>query len=222
MAYPNNIRCTETCMLLHSSISGSLFAIGECGSFEPWPSKQSEQYDDQLDTWTDIPDMQIRRQGHTLAAMKDHIYCIGGRDGDRALDVVERYSPEKQSWFPFPPMHTARYDAASAVLETKIYVMGGQQTWDRKLDDVECYDQKDHTWTRIQNMIIGRSWFSAAVVAGKIFVIGGEGGWWKAESIESYHPDRRRWKVVEEFPRYDHHVIYGPAAVVVKLQNYTL
>jgi hypothetical protein len=59
-----------------------------------------------------------------VAALNQYIYVVGGYDGHRQLNTVERYDTEKDSWDSVSSIRTARSALSLTVLDGKLYAMG--------------------------------------------------------------------------------------------------
>lgn len=59
-----------------------------------------------------------------VAALGNMIYVVGGYDGERQLNTVERYNTETNVWEFAAPMREARSALSVTVLDGKLYAMG--------------------------------------------------------------------------------------------------
>jgi kelch-like protein 19 len=59
-----------------------------------------------------------------VAALNQYIYVVGGYDGHRQLNTVERYDTERDSWDSVSSIRTARSALSLTVLDGKLYAMG--------------------------------------------------------------------------------------------------
>lgn len=59
-----------------------------------------------------------------MAAINQYIYVVGGYDGTRQLNTVERYDTERDAWEFVSPMKYARSALSVTVLDCKIYALG--------------------------------------------------------------------------------------------------
>jgi hypothetical protein len=76
----------------------------------------------------------------------DHIYLIGGNDGESVISSVEMYNPVQNTWQKVHNLHRAREVLAGAVLNDRIYAIGGQQDVHMLIDRIEWYDRSGDTW----------------------------------------------------------------------------
>lgn len=59
-----------------------------------------------------------------VAAVNQYIYVVGGYDGKKQLNCVERYDTEKDIWEFVSPMRISRSALSVTVLDCKLYAMG--------------------------------------------------------------------------------------------------
>jgi hypothetical protein len=67
------------------------------------------------------------------------LFVIGGWDGYRTFDTVERYDIEKDAWEAVAPLQTARRGAVAAYIDGTIYVVGGRDEVGNALRTMEVY-----------------------------------------------------------------------------------
>ena len=53
-------------------------------------------YDPETNTWSQMPNMNIARRGHSLVSLHGRLHAIGGCHHDG--DSVEVYDPNSQTW----------------------------------------------------------------------------------------------------------------------------
>ena len=90
--------------------------------------------------------MQEARRALAVVVLPDGIYAIGGYDGRKYLNSVEKFDLAKQEWISVKPMNTARC-TLSAVASSDcqfIYVIGGYNG--KALSLVERYSVMKDTW----------------------------------------------------------------------------
>ena len=123
------------------------------------------------------------------------IFCIGGWNGRKYLEVVEEYEAEKNTWRTVTPMHTGRCGAAVAVIDHRIWVFGGEGDGGKCLDEIEVFDVEKEEWTTTRiKMTSPRSGAQAVVVDGKIWIIGGVDASGDAlNNVEIFDPDTGTW-----------------------------
>lgn len=59
-----------------------------------------------------------------VAALNQYIYVVGGYDGSRQQNSVERYDTEKNVWELVSSIKVARSALSVTVLDGKLYAMG--------------------------------------------------------------------------------------------------
>jgi kelch-like protein 19 len=63
-----------------------------------------------------------------VAALNQYIYVVGGYDGQRQLNTVERYDTERDSWDFVSSIRIARSALSLTVLDGKLYAMGKESS----------------------------------------------------------------------------------------------
>jgi kelch-like protein 19 len=59
-----------------------------------------------------------------VAALNQYIYVVGGYDGHRQLNRVERYDTESDNWDSVASIRVARSALSVTVLDGRLYAMG--------------------------------------------------------------------------------------------------
>ena len=106
-----------------------------------------------------------QRSGAGAAALGGFVYVVGGYDGIRQLNSIERYDPEKNSWKLVCPMMYRRSALGVAMMDGHLYAIGGYDG-DGFLSSVEVYDPDRNSWTLGASLSVGRS--GAGVTVGWI------------------------------------------------------
>lgn len=88
---------------------------------------------------------------------------MGGFDGSRQLDSVERYDTENQTWDTVAPIKIARSALSLTVLDGKLWAMGGFDG-NSFLSIVELYDPASNKWEESTSLSSGRSGHASAVI----------------------------------------------------------
>ena len=105
------------------STVGLLFAIGGRGSVgEPFCSV--EYYDFRTNTWHVGPDLKARRRHVGVACLDGVLYAVGGHDGDKHLNTVERFDPKLGHWEFVQSMRNLRRGIAVGVAGEPMYAVG--------------------------------------------------------------------------------------------------
>jgi N-acetylneuraminic acid mutarotase len=68
------------------------------------------------------------RHSHTMVAVDQYLYAIGGIGGDGPLSSIERYDIKADKWSVGPSLGIARCDHVSVVVNKRIYVFGGRDS----------------------------------------------------------------------------------------------
>lgn len=95
--------------------------------------------------------------------LNQYCYVVGGFDGTRQLDSVERYDTENQTWEIVAPIKIARSALSLTVLDGKLWAMGGFDGHSF-LNIVELYDPAVNKWEESTPLSSGRSGHASAVI----------------------------------------------------------
>jgi len=87
-------------------------------------------YDPVTDHWTIGPDMITPRFDHSVAALHDRIYAIGGQRPFTSQNENEEFDPINGTWASREPMPTPRDEAAIATVGDSLHVIGGSLNHD--------------------------------------------------------------------------------------------
>ena len=71
-----------------------------------------------------VSPMKCNRSGAGVANLGQYIYVVGGYDGTRQLNSVERYDTERDTWEHVSNVTIARSALSVTVLDGKLYAMG--------------------------------------------------------------------------------------------------
>jgi N-acetylneuraminic acid mutarotase len=125
------------------------------------------------------------RSAAVAVAYDNSIFVIGGYDGERATDTVERFDTMTGKWFydcASLPMPVS--DAAAVLVDHSICLIGGATNCgtdnEEVLSTVIRYSPKRNQWTISQPMTTRRLFPSAVTFRGKVYVMGG---------VSPTHPD---------------------------------
>ncbi len=151
-------------------------------------SDKVEVFDVENREWkTGFTPMPTKRSGATAVSLDGYIYVIGGFDGSKYLDTVEKYDPVSNSWTTCTDMSQKRAALSASVVNGKIYAIGGFNGTDH-LAVVEEYNPQsenqvgENPW-RSRKPVVDplnknkeepRSSFGTAVVYNQIYLLGGE------------------------------------------------
>jgi hypothetical protein len=100
--------------------------------------------------------MQYARRSLGAVALPDGIYVIGGYDGQRYLNQVEKLDIARNEWLSLAPMLTNRcsFAAVSSSDCKKIIIIGGYNG--QALDLVESYGVGEDVWRQLPSLLSPR------------------------------------------------------------------
>lgn len=114
------------------------------------------------------------------ATVRGDIYAAGGYDGERELNLLERFTPLTGEIRELAPMATPRGGLALVYDGVALYAIGGG--WTRSLTNLERYDLSTNSWSNFPSPLEGEWRHLAAVgVDGQIYITGG----WAGDYIDS-------------------------------------
>ncbi|MFI5687664.1 Kelch repeat-containing protein [Streptomyces sp. NPDC051636] len=161
------------------------------------------------------------RQEHSVAAVGDKVYVVGGvlaESGFPTTSRMEVYDTRRGTWSDAAPLPVAMNHPNVAAVDGMIYVLGGLSggaEW-QALRDCFVYDPRGDRWMRLPAIPVGIERGSAAVgVHGtKIYLAGGmrklvpvPGGLHDTvNTVSSYDVVTRRWKTLPSLPQARDHV----------------
>jgi N-acetylneuraminic acid mutarotase len=174
------------------------------------PIASAEVYDPIYDIWTEIRPMTQKRCGAGLTSLGNSIYAVGGHNGIKYLNTVERFDFIQRKWSKdVAAMNHERSSVGVVSLGGFIYAIGGQtqQTQHTQqilqtqgsnaLDVVEKYNPALDTWEICACMHEKRLGMGVAVYDGCIYVMGGsDSGNNILNTVEKYYPEANKWKYV--------------------------
>ena len=68
-------------------------------------------------------------QGCGAVSLDGKLYVIGGYDGKKCMDSVERYNPATNEWVFVAPMSVRRRGCVTVIFQDRIFAMGGYELW---------------------------------------------------------------------------------------------
>lgn len=130
--------------------------------------------------WSELaPIADAARQEHSVVALADKVYVIGGSTGSAPVNTgrVQVYDPRADTWSEAAPVPLAVNHPNVAVVGDKIYLIGGMVgdfPWTAVPNAFE-YDPRTDAWTELAPMPAGTERGTAAVGAHgtKIYLAGG-------------------------------------------------
>ncbi len=128
--------------------------------------KTVQRYDPTRDCWEPVKDMPVGRTTHATAVLDNHLYVIGGREGeDRCSSRVDRFDPARNEWESVAPLAVGRAMLVAVTVGDRIYAIGGMtHDYASESNEVEAYDAVSNTWTPRTPMSTARTAFAAGVV----------------------------------------------------------
>ncbi|XP_055341816.1 kelch-like protein 10 [Paramacrobiotus metropolitanus] len=181
-----------------ATMNGLIYTVGGFDGISYFNTCRA--FDPVTRTWLEISPMQTRRCYVSVISAKNHLYAMGGYDGESRQArqaTVERYSPRKNQWRFVAPMNSQRSDGSACVMDDKIYMVGGFNGQEC-LQSAEIYDPAADTWEFIQPMRNRRSGVGACALNGCIFAIGGFNGVARMLSGEKYSPVTNQWTAIKD------------------------
>jgi len=188
------------------SVGSNLFAIGGIQRKEDststldnkfFPTAAADVYNTVTKTWTELPDMNEPRVGHTLVLFQGLICAIGG---DKQV-TLECFNTITSKWSYLPTMIItliSRMKAGAVELNGELYVIGGDLKYtdgDREgilpMRSVEKYSPVSFKWTKVASLNSPRSGVTAGVLNGKIYITGGSHN---PSVVETYDPSKNIWE----------------------------
>ncbi|KAJ7311876.1 hypothetical protein JRQ81_006191 [Phrynocephalus forsythii] len=184
-------------------LGGFIFIAGGSISLENGEDAASNllyRYDPRCNQWIKLASMRPRRVDFFLAAVKDKLLAVGGRNDYGALSLVEIYSPAKDAWSYVADLPSFIYGHAGAVHNEFVYISGGHDSQIGPFrKNLLCYDHRTDRWEEKMPMITARSWHSMCTLGGHIYSIGGSHNYPETMTrfdileVESYNPPCNQW-----------------------------
>ena len=122
--------------------------------------------------WVGVEKMRRARSVFGSAVIRNFLYCVGGFDGERAMDSAEVFDCATNTWSLLPPLLQRRCSCSCAVLRGQLYVIGGV-CGPLALSHVEKYDSVTRVWMPVTPLSETRSACGVASVGDFIYVVGG-------------------------------------------------
>lgn len=168
-------------------LSGEIYVPG--GHLENGqPTTSVEAYSPLNDGWRPITPLPRPVAGGLALSDDQHLYLIGGQDGNAYLADVYRYALDTQIWETLAPLPTARAFSAGGVWNGRLFVVGGENETGA-LADCWLFDPTGGTWNPCANLQTPRSRAGATALAGRLYLIGGD----QASTGEVYTISEDTW-----------------------------
>ena len=123
-------------------------------------------------SWTELAPMRHPRGGHTLLAVANRLYVIGGNNAAANVAPAEVYDPKTGAWSDLPALPVPRNHVAGFVFGFSACAAGGRSPATTRVD---CFDTVSSTWVRLPDLPQPTSGAGAtALEDGRAVIIGGQ------------------------------------------------
>ena len=127
--------------------------------------------------WTSLAPLPTPRQEVAVAALRGHVWVIGGFGGSaEPTPTVESYDPATDTWTERTALPEAVHHAAAVVVGDRLFVIGGygggRVRWE-PLDSVWEWNETRRLWESRTPMPTARGALAVAALDGKIYALGG-------------------------------------------------
>ncbi|MDH5547311.1 MAG: Ig-like domain-containing protein [Gammaproteobacteria bacterium] len=143
------------------------------------------------------------RSGHTLLAIDNKIYAVGGRHFDVVWNFytdVSSYDPDSNQWNKIGDLATPRSDAGVTVVNGLIYVFGGRNE-NGALVNGEVFNPVDGTSTSLPDLPRHRYGHVALMKDNVVYLLGGgrsENALY--QDVEQFNLENQQWLIKSEIP----------------------
>jgi N-acetylneuraminic acid mutarotase len=128
--------------------------------------------------WAPAPPLPSPRGWPGVAVLNDQLYCAGGYDErDKALSVVERFSPHTNRWEKVDSLDQKRAGCGLVAINGLLFAIGGNDG-KKALKSVERFDPRENKWRKVCSLSQGRREdlsHACVVYNGSILLMGGQG-----------------------------------------------
>ena len=123
--------------------------------------------------WRMVSQMKTAHAFGGAVAVGDYLYVAGGYDGQRELDVVQRYNLIEEGWELLPSLATPRGGIQLLNDGLAIFAVGGG--WGQSVGTLERFDPVTGLWSHFPSPIAGewRNLGAAASPDGYLYLVGG-------------------------------------------------
>ncbi len=157
-----------------------------------------EEYDPEVDTWTERESMPSPRYYPFSAVFKGRIYVIGGYKASGLVPsfAVEVFDPVLNEWEKLDDMPVHNGAGFACAGGEEIYLVGGT-AW----PGLVAFDPESEKWTNLAGIPTPRFSLSGALIDGKIYAIAGmdfaENNY---STVEVYDVSLGKWIRLEDMP----------------------
>ena len=170
-------------------------------------SAETEAYDPQAETWSDVAPMLDERANHTATVLADGRVLVtgGGKADGPYIKSAEIYDPAGDEWTQAAEMSRGRaFHTATLLEDGRILVVGGKG----KIRAAELYDPELDVWGSAGETSDPRSEHSATLLADGIVMVAGGTGY--LTTSEFFDPTEGTWTTGQSLDtgRYRHGAIH--------------
>ena len=145
--------------------------------------------------WKDLKRMLKGRALHSMVAVGDEVYVMGGaanspQNTPSITDTAEKLSLSSGAWKMLAPLEEPLCRHLGVSVQDTVYIMGGGGEKDSSLATWR-YDTDGDSWQRKANMPYACDRGCCAVVSDHVYVVGEY-----AQNIMSYDPCRNAWSTL--------------------------
>ena len=176
------------------SFAGCVFVAG--GKIKTFHLLSScEVYSTESCEWTEIANMNTKRNSFPLVYFHDKVWAIGGYSNQNVLDTIETYDIGENRWTTIEnKLLQNRYGHSAVVHNKNLYVIGGFTKGNLLISSVEVYSSDTNQFTFVTPMNQARGFFGCSILNNKIYIIGGFLNKNKySDSVEMYDTENDVW-----------------------------
>ncbi|MAI13135.1 MAG: hypothetical protein CMM15_03875 [Rhodospirillaceae bacterium] len=142
----------------------------------------------------DMPSFTFHRSVAASVFLRDHIYLIGGFDGNQSISHVERFSVLTGEWEICSSLAQRRSSLSAIPYQGRILVFGGLQC-NHCFSIIESYDPDKNAWNHCGDLKYGRSGANLVEIMGKVYIFGGLSNTRELPPLEIYDIAKNKTKV---------------------------
>ncbi|XP_050389188.1 kelch-like protein 24 [Patella vulgata] len=116
------------------------------------------RYRAEYNEWQKCPPMMQGRRRHTMVAVGDSIFILGGYDDkiseecNRTLGEIKEYQIATSAWRSVADLVKPVRSMSSVVSKEKVFIFGGLLSDDTESSCIQCFDTRSHSCTLIGNL----------------------------------------------------------------------
>lgn len=143
--------------------------------------------------WTVLAPMPTPRYGFACVSYENKVYAIGGKTGEKILNVVELFDLQAEEWINVVSKPTPVSNISASVLRGKIYVPGGILASGGVTDRLEIYDIQRNLWVEGASLPIPLADYALSAHEGRLYLFGGWDGKSISNKVFEYIPETDQW-----------------------------